>query len=273
MSTVIGFAGMTHLGLLSAAAAADRGFQVVAYDPAPAVTAALQSRPVAIVEPDLPELMARHRERIMFTEHPAELGRCDVVYVAADVPTDEHGRSDLDPIRAMVVRVAGAQSPQSTLVVLSQVPPGFTRALPVPTDRLYYQVETLVFGRAVERATAPERFIVGCADPSRPLPGRWAEFLSAFSCPILPMRYESAELAKISINVCLVASLSVANQLAELSGSQGPIGPRLFRPCGSTRGSALTPISIPVWGSAAAISSATCEPSPPWRRPSTWAPA
>ena len=30
------------------------------------------------------------------------------------------------------------------------------------------------------------------------------------------MRYESAELAKISINCCLVASVSVANTLAEL---------------------------------------------------------
>ena len=31
------------------------------------------------------------------------------------------------------------------------------------------------------------------------------------------MRYESAELAKIAINCCLVASVSVANTLAELS--------------------------------------------------------
>ncbi|HXW29259.1 MAG TPA: nucleotide sugar dehydrogenase [Xanthobacteraceae bacterium] len=218
---VIGFAGMTHLGLLSAAAAADRGFQVVAYDPAPAAAAALERGELAIVEPDLPALMARHREQVMFTAQVSALSRCEVVYVAADVPTDEHGRSDLDPIRAMVDRVARAQSPQSTLVILSQVPPGFTRALPVPSERLYYQVETLVFGRAVERATRPERFIIGCADPSRPLPAAWAGFLAAFSCPILPMRYESAELAKISINACLVASLSVANQLAELSESIG----------------------------------------------------
>jgi UDPglucose 6-dehydrogenase len=218
---VIGFAGMTHLGLLSAAAAADRGFQVVAYDPAPAAAAALERGEVAIVEPDLPELLARRRERITFTAQLPQLSRCDVVYVAADVPTDEHGRSDLDPIRAMVDRVARAQRPQSTLVILSQVPPGFTRALPVSSERLYYQVETLVFGRAVERATRPERFIIGCADPSRPLPAAWAGFLAAFSCPILPMRYESAELAKISINACLVASLSVANQLAELSESIG----------------------------------------------------
>jgi len=40
--------------------------------------------------------------------------------------------------------------------------------------------------------------------------------LGAFGCPILPMRYESAELAKISINMCLVASVTVANTLAEL---------------------------------------------------------
>src|SRR5207344_1570294 len=32
----------------------------------------------------------------------------------------------------------------------------------------------------------------------------------------LPMRYESAELAKIAINCCLVSSISVANTLAEL---------------------------------------------------------
>src|SRR5207245_1505995 len=34
--------------------------------------------------------------------------------------------------------------------------------------------------------------------------------------PILPMRYESAELAKISINMFLVASISTTNTLAEL---------------------------------------------------------
>jgi UDPglucose 6-dehydrogenase len=41
-------------------------------------------------------------------------------------------------------------------------------------------------------------------------------YLRAFKCPILPMRYESAELAKIAINCCLVSSISVANTLAEL---------------------------------------------------------
>jgi UDPglucose 6-dehydrogenase len=40
--------------------------------------------------------------------------------------------------------------------------------------------------------------------------------LERFSSNILQMRYESAELAKISINCCLVASVTVANTLAEV---------------------------------------------------------
>src|SRR5207253_8820951 len=44
----------------------------------------------------------------------------------------------------------------------------------------------------------------------------YAELLSAFDCPVLVMRYESAELTKISINMCLVSSVSVANTMAEL---------------------------------------------------------
>jgi UDPglucose 6-dehydrogenase len=68
----------------------------------------------------------------------------------------------------------------------------------------------------VDRATKPERFIVGCADPRRPIAATLKAFLDSFSCPILPMAYESAELAKISINFCLVASITVANTLAEV---------------------------------------------------------
>ncbi|TMI78225.1 MAG: hypothetical protein E6H04_12820 [Bacillati bacterium ANGP1] len=103
------------------------------------------------------------------------------------------------------------------LVVLSQVPPGFTRSVRFPPERLFCQVETLITGQAIERATQPERFIVGCADPTAPLPGPYAAVLGAFRCPIFPMRYESAELAKIAINCCLAATVTVANTLAELS--------------------------------------------------------
>jgi UDPglucose 6-dehydrogenase len=216
MKVRIGYAGMTHLGLVAGIAAAAHGFETICYDADENRTAALQRGELPVVEPDLPELLAAHRGRLRFTSDRAALADCGVVYVAPDVPTDDRGGSDLAPLNALLAAVDGVLRDESVLVILSQVPPGFTRARLRPSRRLYYQVETLIFGRAVERATKPERFIVGCADPAQPLPAAYSTFLQAFDWPILPMRLESAELAKISINMCLVASVSIANTMAEL---------------------------------------------------------
>jgi UDPglucose 6-dehydrogenase len=212
----IGFAGMTHLGINSAAAAAAHGFPTVCHDADPALLADLAAGRPPVVEPGLPDLLAAHGHRLSYAADPAALAVCDVVFIASDVPTDDRGHSDLSPIRNLIDRVIPVLGPETVLVILCQVPPGFTRTLPVSPERLFYQVETLIFGRAVERALAPERFIVGSAAPERALPPAFAAYLDAFGCPVLPMRYESAELAKISINMCLVASICVANTLSEI---------------------------------------------------------
>jgi len=212
----IGFAGMTHLGVNSAAGALARGFGVVAFDPDASVVQSLRQGRAPVTEPGLTEVLFGKKEKITYTDRAADLRACSVVYISTDVATDDEGRSDLTAVKKLINDVAPVMKPDAILVILCQVPPGFTRTVKLAPERLYYQVETLVFGRAVERAVNPERFIVGCADPQAPLPAAYGEFLSAFACPVLPMRYESAELAKIAINCCLVASVSVANTLAEL---------------------------------------------------------
>jgi len=219
---MIGFAGMTHLGINSAAATAARGFQVLGYDSDAELIGRLQKHDLPLKEPELDDYFRDNRARLSFTSDADALAACDVVYISADVSTDDDAQSDLTPITALIERVAPRLKPDAVLVILCQVPPGFTRSLTALShDRLVYQVETLIFGRAVERAMYPERFIVGVADPKRPLPAAYRELLEAFQCPILPMRYESAELAKISINVWLVASVSAANMMAELSEAIG----------------------------------------------------
>jgi UDPglucose 6-dehydrogenase len=212
----IGFVGMTHLGLCSAVAAASKGFSTIGFDSDPELVRRLDAGQLPVVEPDLDNLLRAHRARISFSADADRLQHCDVVYVAPDVPTDDRGRSDLAPLERLLDLTFRHARADAVIVVLSQVPPGFTRSRQRPGRTLYYQVETLIFGRAVERATAPERFIVGCADPSVALPPPYRAFLGAFGCPILPMRFESAELTKISINCFLVASVSVTNSLAEL---------------------------------------------------------
>jgi len=213
---VVGFAGMTHLGLVSGVAASEKGFRVVCFDPNAARIAALNSKVLPVSEPQLDHLVAKNAERIQFSADAAALQACDVIYVAPDVPTDDQGASDLGPINDLLERVFAGARQDAVIVVLSQVPPGYTRSRQRSGRVLHYQVETLIFGRAVERAIQPERYIVGCADPSQSLPAPYRTFLETHGCPILPMRFESAELAKISINMCLVASVSTANTLAEL---------------------------------------------------------
>ena len=64
-----------------------------------------------------------------------------------------------------------------------------------------YQVETLVFGQAFSRAENPERIIIGLENQNENLNEKFEIALKGYSCPILIMNYESAELAKISINL------------------------------------------------------------------------
>lgn len=207
---------MSHLGIVTSTALASRGFEVIGYDPDEHLTGNLGCGLLPIDEPSLEDLISSNVDRQAFTSDLNALASCDLVYIAVDVPTDDEGKSDLGPVEYLVRTVSPRLGPEAILVILSQVPPGFSRAQQFPHDRLYYQVETLVFGRAVERACKPERYIVGCADPGRTLPPALQIVLDAFDCPVFPIRYESAELAKISINLCLVSSVTIANTIAEL---------------------------------------------------------
>ncbi|AAO90224.1 nucleotide sugar dehydrogenase [Coxiella burnetii] len=220
-TVVVGFYGMTHLGLVSAVAAASKGYQVIGYDPNEMLIAELKQKKYPIEEPQFPELMVDNADRLRFTAELDQLLAAELIYVAIDVPTDAENHSDLQPIRYALEQLQRRLRREQIVVVLSQVQPGFIRAAEFPAEQLFYQVETLIFGRAIERATKPERFIVGCPDPTKNLPSCYHTFLKSFHCPILTMRYESAELAKISINMYLVAAVMTSNLLAELASAVG----------------------------------------------------
>lgn len=218
MSAVcVAFVGLTHLGLNSAVAAAERGNTIVAFDPDGRTIERIKAFDLPYIEPDLEQLYRKNSDQITVTSDPAALSGCDVVYVAPDVKTDDKGTSDLTDLEALLHTAFEAADETATIVVLSQVPPGFTRVHQRSGRVLIYQVETLIFGRAIERALFPERTIIGQADPSVPLPEAYLSFLKSHGDPpLIRMLYESAELAKIAINCFLVSSISTTNTLAEL---------------------------------------------------------
>jgi UDPglucose 6-dehydrogenase len=219
-----GFVGLSHLGIISSIGWASFGAPVVAVDLDQEPVEALRRGALPVHEPSLDELFGGARPRMTFSTDFSRLRECPLVIVARDVPTDEANASD----PAVVLRLLDAAVPHLqhgvTLAVMSQVPTGFTRRLaerirsqrPDLQFRLYYWVETLIFGDAVARYLKPERIIVGAADAAAPLPPALEAGLRRFGCPILPMAYESAELTKTAINLYLCAAVTYANTLSDL---------------------------------------------------------
>jgi UDPglucose 6-dehydrogenase len=217
----VAYCGMTHLGLNSALASAARNFETFCFDQNEKLIEELNNGIFRIDEPDFESYYQDNQARLEFSCSAKDLANCDIVYISADVPTDDNGKSDLKSIKSLLNIVEKNINEGCIVVILSQVSPGFTRENRLKNTKTFYQVETLIFGRAIERAMFPERFIVGTENPESSLPEKLQIFLGAYDCPILPMRYESAELAKISINMCLVASISVANSMAEICENIG----------------------------------------------------
>ena len=100
---------------------------------------------------------------------------------------------------------------------MSQVQPGFTRNINWPKKYLFYQVETLIFGNAIERAEKPERIIVGTQDGKLIKNKIYLEYLNSFKCKIINMKYEEAELSKMFINSYLVSNVTLTNLLSKIS--------------------------------------------------------
>ena len=213
---VVGFAGLTHLGLNSAVASASKRFKTIGYHEDKEIVENLKNGKTQIDEPDLEKFLKENSNRLEFGSNVNILNQCDIVYISVDVPTDDNGKSDLSPINQIIQSVSTILKKEAILVVLCQVPPGFTRSIKNKQNAIFYQVETLIFGRAIERALYPERFIIGCSQSNMELPSVYKKFLESFSCPILKMKYESAELAKISINMFLVSSVTTTNTIAEV---------------------------------------------------------
>ena len=131
----------------------------------------------------------------------------DIFLLARDTPTDQHGRRDLEPIER---DVAAGRAHGKPMLLMSQVPPGFCRRQ--ECDLLYYYPETLRIKDAVERACRPEYIMVGFR--SIFIASEVLDYIHAFECPLSYVPYETAEFAKIAVNMALAAQVDYANRMS-----------------------------------------------------------
>ena len=166
--------GLWHLGCVTAACMADAGNDVVGLDLDESLIHGLNAGRPPLEEPGLPELIgsARKAGRLSFTTDSKDaLHGAGVLWVTFDTPVDEQDVADVAFVRDRLERIKDAVMPGTLVLISSQVPVGFTRALANDwagrNVRFGISPENLRLGKAIEVFRTPERVIVGLSDPGQ----------------------------------------------------------------------------------------------------------
>ena len=218
----IGFVGASHLGVCSAIAAAIKNFDVVLYDADIKKINNLNKFKTDFYEPGVEKFLKKKKNKIIISNNPKYLNECKIVYIAHDTPTDNMNVSNFNFIKNLISKITKYLDKNSIMVIMCQAYPGFTEKIKWKKEKLFYQVETLIFGKAIQRATKPEQIIIGknlnCKNKTIKTLER---FVKKFSNNIKYMSYRSSELSKIAINLYLSSSITYTNGMAELSEKIG----------------------------------------------------
>lgn len=239
--------GLWHLGCVTAACLARAGHVVAGLDPDARVIDELRRGQPPLHEPGLAELIGAglaSKQLSFHVEPAAALADADILWVAFDTPVNEHDEADVAFVRARLEEVGPFLRPGTLVLLSSQVPVGFTRALQRDWGhkgvRFAYSPENLRLGKAIDVFCHPERIVIGIEDErDRP---RLMDLFSPFCSHLVWMSLESAEMTKHALNAFLATSVTFINEVARLCEevganakeverglkSEGRIGPRAY---------------------------------------------
>ena len=217
MINKISFCGLSHLGLVYSSIYSKFAKQTVCFDNNIELIKNLNQKKLNINEPKLKGQLFNSKKKIKFTSNINDILNSDLVFISLDVPTDKNGISNYSKINNLIKLIKDKLKKNCSLIILSQLFPGYCdKILSKESFNLYYQVETLVFGEAIDRALKPERIIIG-SKIKKIRDNKYNFLLKKFKCPKLIVSYKTAEMTKISINIMLTSTAMTSNYLSLLS--------------------------------------------------------
>ena len=218
----IGYAGLSHLSLCYAISSAIKGYDIVLFDFDKKIINQLNSYLIDFNEKNILKYFKKYRKNFHLTSQMDDLKKCKTIFISKDIKTNNNNESDYRPIKKYISELDKKIPKKISFIIQSQVTPGFCNSLNIKKRDLFYHVETLIFGKALERATHPERIIVGYdIKKKKKFDHFYNEYLKKYNCPILKMNYLSAEISKMAINLSLSSSVTIANLLSRLSDKIG----------------------------------------------------
>lgn len=211
---MIFFLGLSHLSLCYAAAALKKGYKVNIIDFKNEVNDYYNNKKV--YEPELSSILKKYKKNFLISDNFKKLKTAKIIFLAKDLKTNYQNKVKLFEIKKLLKKISFLSS-KKILVVKSQVPVGFTRKIHWNVNLKFHFVETLIFGKAINRAMFPERIIIGKHQDNSKIPQILLSFFKNFKCPIIEMKYEESELTKGFINTYLASQVITTNYLNEFS--------------------------------------------------------
>jgi UDPglucose 6-dehydrogenase len=218
--------GAGYVGLVTGAAFADLGHEVVVRDVLPDRIEALRQGRMPIHEPGLGELVARGGQRLRFTTDVAEaIGGAEFVYIAVGTPPTYSGDADLSAVWTVVDELP-TDTGEAVVVMKSTVPVGTGLKVRHRLDargleRVGYasNPEFTAEGTAVRDFMHPDRIVVGAFRVQD------AESVAALhagiDAPIVRCDVASAEMIKLAANAALMTRISFINEIANVCEATG----------------------------------------------------
>jgi UDPglucose 6-dehydrogenase len=213
--------GDWHLAFITAGCIASLGRKTLLVNPN--TTKNWSSFPeLALVEPELPEMMARSRAegRLDYANGVSSDFSADYVWLAIDTPVNDRDEADVAPLLAIAEEVSRHGCCKKGFVVSSQIPLGFSRSI---EERLgltvIYVPENLRLGKGVETFLRADRVVIGAT--RREDAENVRALLGGVETDFLLSDLPTSEMIKHATNAFLATSISFANELARVGDSMG----------------------------------------------------
>ena len=224
--------GMGYVGLPTALAFHEAGFEVLGLDVSPTRLAAIRDGDVDLLAEDHLRLGVAldDQARFRLTDDPEVLALADAVLVCVPTPVDHHRVPLLQPLQAACQAVIDHARPGQVIVLTSTSYPGTTRDLLIEP----LEAHSLRVGHDVHVAFAPERIdpanarfpqeqvprVVGGATPACTTAAR--DLLAAITRKLHTVGSpETAELVKLLENTFRAVNIALANEFAEVCAPLG----------------------------------------------------
>ena len=217
----IGILGLWHLGLVYATSFAKLGLKITGFDTSKEIIDNLSNGYPPIFEPGLEDFLKKYlNKNLRFTKNPKEaISKKDYVFVTLDIPVNDTDDIDIRSLNKLFNYCLEHISPNTVIVISSQVPIGTCQKLQARFNRLKKKVSIIYFpenlrlGNAFKSFLEPERIILG---GEKKVLKKFLDDFNLTRFPSFLMSLESAEMSKHALNAYLATCISFSSELGDI---------------------------------------------------------